>query len=62
MAITLIKIRFGRLFGESLANQNENSQMIQIAETLAPCILWIDEIDKTFGQINSSDSGTTSRV
>jgi SpoVK/Ycf46/Vps4 family AAA+-type ATPase len=37
--------------------------MIQIAEALAPCILWIDEIDKAFMEQNSNgDNGTTSRV
>jgi SpoVK/Ycf46/Vps4 family AAA+-type ATPase len=37
--------------------------MIQLAEALAPCILWIDEIDKAFAGIDGKgDSGTTSRV
>tara|TARA_B100000767_G_C19732963_1_gene522627 strand:- start:1238 stop:1792 length:555 start_codon:yes stop_codon:yes gene_type:complete len=37
--------------------------MIQIAEALSPCVLWVDEIDKAFaGAQNSGDSGTTSRV
>jgi SpoVK/Ycf46/Vps4 family AAA+-type ATPase len=37
--------------------------MIQIAEALAPCVLWIDEIDKAFAGLDSrGDSGTTSRV
>ena len=62
--LPLLKLDFGRLFG-GIVGESEMKirQMIQIAETLAPCILWIDEIDKTFGQINSrGDSGTTSRV
>ena len=37
--------------------------MINLAEALAPCILWIDEIDKAFaGATGKGDSGTTSRV
>ena len=37
--------------------------MIQTAEALSPCILWVDEIDKAFaGTQTSGDSGTTSRV
>ena len=33
------------------------------SEAIAPCILWIDEIDKAFSGIDSKgDSGTTSRV
>ena len=62
--LPLLKLDFGRLFG-GIVGESEMKirQMIQIAETVAPCILWIDEIDKTFGQINSKgDSGTTSRV
>jgi SpoVK/Ycf46/Vps4 family AAA+-type ATPase len=35
--------------------------MIQISEALAPCILWIDEIDKAFKE-SKGDSGTTNRV
>ena len=37
--------------------------MIEIAEALSPCVLWVDEIDKAFaGSQGSGDSGTTSRV
>jgi SpoVK/Ycf46/Vps4 family AAA+-type ATPase len=37
--------------------------MIQVAETLSPCILWIDEIDKAFSNSESKgDSGTSNRV
>ena len=62
--LPLLKLDFGRLFGGVVGeSEMKIRQMIQIAESLAPCILWIDEIDKTFGQINSrGDSGTTSRV
>ena len=39
---------FGRLFG-SLVGQSESRmrRAIELIETLAPCILWVDEIDKT---------------
>ena len=37
--------------------------MINVAETLSPCILWIDEIDKAFNtNDNRADSGTSNRV
>jgi SpoVK/Ycf46/Vps4 family AAA+-type ATPase len=37
--------------------------MIKITEALSPCVLWIDEIDKAFGQMEGKgDSGTTTRV
>jgi SpoVK/Ycf46/Vps4 family AAA+-type ATPase len=37
--------------------------MIQLAEALAPCVLWIDEIDKAFAGLDGrGDSGTANRV
>jgi SpoVK/Ycf46/Vps4 family AAA+-type ATPase len=62
--LPLLRLDVGRLFaglvGES---ESRTRQMIQLAEALAPCILWIDEIDKAFSGIDSKgDAGTTSRV
>jgi len=62
--LPLLRLDIGRLFG-GIVGESESRvrQMIQIAEALAPCILWIDEIDKAFmEQNNSGDNGTTSRV
>jgi len=37
--------------------------MINVSETISPCILWIDEIDKAFTNTDSrGDSGTSNRV
>ncbi|MBW4506763.1 MAG: AAA family ATPase [Scytonematopsis contorta HA4267-MV1] len=62
--LPLLRLDVGRLFaglvGES---ESRTRQMIQVAEALAPCILWIDEIDKAFSGVSSKgDAGTTSRV
>ncbi len=62
--LPLLRLDVGRLFaglvGES---ESRTRQMIQLAEALAPCILWIDEIDKAFSGFDSKgDAGTTSRV
>ena len=62
--LPLLRLDFGRLFA-SLVGQSEEKvrQMINISEALAPCVLWIDEIDKDFaGLKGGGDSGTTSRV
>jgi len=62
--LPLLRLDFGRLFG-SLVGQSESRvrKMIEIAEALSPCVLWVDEIDKAFaGAQSSGDSGTTSRV
>lgn len=64
--LPLLRLDTGRLFG-GIVGQSESSmrQMIKLAEAIAPCILWIDEIDKAFGNITSGtdgDSGTSRRV
>ncbi|NET52786.1 MAG: AAA family ATPase, partial [Merismopedia sp. SIO2A8] len=62
----LLRLDAGRLFG-GLVGESESlvRQMIQIVEAIAPCILWMDEIDKAFGNVNAGfdgDSGTSRRV
>lgn len=64
--LPLLRLDTGRLFG-GLVGESESRvrQMIQLAEAIAPCVLWIDEIDKAFGNIISGgdgDSGTSRRV
>jgi len=62
--LPLLKLDVGKLFG-GIVGESESRlrQIIRLSETVAPCILWIDEIDKGFSnQTNAGDSGTTSRV
>jgi ATP-dependent 26S proteasome regulatory subunit len=64
--LPLLRLDVGRLFG-GLVGESESRmrQMIQLVEAVSPCILWIDEIDKAFGNIASGvdgDSGTSRRV
>ncbi len=49
---------FGGIVGESERNMRE---AIKTAEAIAPCILWIDEIEKVT-QTKGLDAGTSSRV
>lgn len=62
--LPLLRLDVGRLFAGLIGeSESRTRQMIQIAEALAPCILWIDEIDKAFaGADGRGDSGTSSRV
>ena len=62
--LPLLRLDIGRLFG-GIVGESESRvrQMIQLSEALAPCVLWIDEIDKAFSeQTKGGDSGTTNRV
>lgn len=62
--LPLLRLDVGRLFGGLVGeSESRTRQMIQLAEALAPCILWIDEIDKAFSGIDSrGDAGTANRV
>jgi AAA+ superfamily predicted ATPase len=62
----LLKLDAGRLFA-SLVGQSESNlrSVIATVEAIAPCVLWIDEIEKGFHGARSSgfsDGGTASRV
>jgi SpoVK/Ycf46/Vps4 family AAA+-type ATPase len=62
--LPLLKLDVGKLFG-GIVGESESRlrQMIEVAETISPCILWIDEIDKAFSNTTSTgDSGTSNRV
>ena len=62
--LPLLKLDVGKLFG-GIVGESESRlrQMINVAETISPCILWIDEIDKAFSNTESKgDSGTSNRV
>ena len=62
--LPLLKLDVGKLFG-GIVGESESRlrQMIEVSETLAPCILWIDEIDKAFSSNETKgDGGTSSRI
>ena len=62
--LPLLKLDVGKLFG-GIVGESESRlrQTISVAETLSPCILWIDEIDKAFNNIESGgDGGTSNRI
>lgn len=62
--LPLLKLDVGKLFG-GIVGESESRlrQTINVAETLSPCILWIDEMDKAFSNNeNKGDSGTSNRV
>jgi hypothetical protein len=64
--VPLLKLDAGRIFA-GLVGQSESNlrSVIQTAEAIAPCCLWIDEIEKAFSGSKSSgstDGGTSARV
>ena len=64
--LPLLRLDMGRVFGGIVGQSEANLRsVIQTAEAIAPCVLWIDEIEKGFSGSKSSgstDGGTSSRV
>ena len=57
----LLKLDMGRIFGRYVGDSEANiRQALKTAEAIAPCVLWIDEIEK--GLSGGGDSGVSSRV
>ncbi|MEY3869095.1 MAG: hypothetical protein RLZZ338_2986, partial [Cyanobacteriota bacterium] len=62
--LPLLRLDVGRCFG-SLVGESESRirKVIELAEAIAPCVLFIDEIEKSFSYNQSDgDSGTSRRV
>ena len=52
----LIKLDMGSMMGKYVGQSEENlRRAIQIAEAAAPCVLWIDEIEKAFSGIGGDN-------
>ena len=65
--VPLLKLDAGKLFGGLVGQSEANLRsVIQTAEAISPCVLWIDEIEKGFGGMggssSSTDGGTSGRV
>src|SRR3954470_9080069 len=64
--VPLLRLDAGKLFAGLVGGSEANFRSaIQTAEAIAPCVLWIDELEKSFAGSKSSgstDGGTSARV
>ncbi len=64
--LPLLKLDVGSIFSGIVGSSEANIRgVIKVAESISPCILWIDELEKGFsgiGSSNFSDAGTAARV
>lgn len=64
--LPLLRLDLGRVFGGIVGQSEGNIRAaLQVAQALAPCVLWVDEIEKGLAGVGSSDrtdGGTTARV
>jgi SpoVK/Ycf46/Vps4 family AAA+-type ATPase len=60
--LPLVRLDLGALYGRFVGESEENSRRaLRLAETIAPCVLWIDELEKGIAT-GDSDGGTSLRV
>ncbi|RUL93197.1 AAA family ATPase [Verrucosispora sp. FIM060022] len=60
--LPLLRLDIGRVFAGLVGSSEQNMRTaIRTAEASAPCVLWIDEIEKGFAG-GTGDSGTSTRV
>jgi len=64
--LPLLRFDMGRMFNSFVGSSEENvRRAIAVAESVAPAILWVDEIDKAFAGAQGAgagDNGTSARV
>lgn len=60
--VPLLRLDFGALYNKFFGETEKNMrQAITLAETMSPCVLWIDEIEKGIST-GDYDSGTSQRL
>jgi SpoVK/Ycf46/Vps4 family AAA+-type ATPase len=62
--VPLLKLDAGSLFASHVGESEGNLRLvIAVAEAIAPCVLWIDELEKGFNKNSGgTDGGTADRV
>ncbi|MEM8604468.1 MAG: AAA family ATPase, partial [Cyanobacteria bacterium P01_H01_bin.121] len=61
--LPLLKLDAGRLYGKYVGESEKNfRRAIALADAMAPAVLWIDELEKSFGGTGDSDSGVSQRL
>ena len=59
----LLKLDMGSMMGKYVGESEGNlRKAIKIAEAAAPCILWIDEVEKAFSGVGSDSSEVVTRM
>ena len=64
--LPLLRLDLGRVFSELVGSSEQNIRTaLRLAESVAPCVVWLDEIEKGLAGSSgsgSSDAGTSARV
>ena len=61
--LPLVKLDIGSIMGKYVGESEERlRKAIRVSEAAAPCILWVDEIEKAFSGIGDEGNSTLTRV
>lgn len=64
--LPLLRLDLGRVFSELVGSSEQNIRTaLRLAESVSPCVLWLDEIEKGLAGATgsgSADAGTSARV
>lgn len=62
-SLPLLRMDMARLYNKYQGESEDNMRRaIQTAESISPCLLWIDEMEKGFSGLKGDDTGTSSRI
>lgn len=65
LGVTLVKLDIGKIFGKFIGeSEGRMRTALMVIESLAPCVLLVDEVDKAFGGMGgpAGDGGVAMRV
>jgi MoxR-like ATPase len=61
--LPLLKLDAGQLLDKYVGESEKNlRRATSLAESMAPCVLWIDEIEKSFARTGDEDGGVSRRL
>ena len=61
--VPLLRLDMGKLLGKYVGESEENMRKaIRLADAISPCILWVDELEKSFAGISGGGSEVTTRL
>ncbi|MBQ0779194.1 MAG: AAA family ATPase, partial [Thalassolituus oleivorans] len=60
--VPLLRLDMGNMYNKYIGETERNlREALEMAETMSPCVVWMDEIEKGLGQ-DGSDSGVSQRL
>ena len=61
--IPLVRLDVGRLLGKYVGeSENNMRKALKLSESISPCVLWIDELEKAFAGVGSEGGDVTTRL